>query len=97
MPVAVLDVVDNGCYTETEGIMFLGLGPTELIFILALALIIFGPKRLPEIARSLGKAIGEVKKASQGIQTAVQKDLIEPIGTLGEKLDEQSEKDNEPA
>ncbi|HZD60460.1 MAG TPA: twin-arginine translocase TatA/TatE family subunit [Anaerolineae bacterium] len=77
--------------------MFLGLGPTELIFILALALIIFGPKRLPEIARSLGKAIGEVKKASQGIQTAVQKDLIEPIGTLGEKLDEQSEKDNEPA
>ncbi|MBE0448108.1 MAG: twin-arginine translocase TatA/TatE family subunit [Actinobacteria bacterium] len=70
--------------------MFLGLGPQELIVVLAIALIIFGPKRLPEIARSLGKAIGEVKKASQGIQAAVEKDLIEPIGTLGEK----SEKDS---
>lgn len=71
--------------------MFLGLGPTELIVILALALIIFGPKRLPEIAKSIGKAMGEVKKASQGIQTAVQKDLIEPIGTLGDKGEKDSE------
>jgi len=71
--------------------MFLGLGPTELIFILALALIIFGPKRLPEIARSVGKAIQEVKKTSQGIQTAVKKDLIEPVSTLGERADEDSE------
>ncbi|MDP2210836.1 MAG: twin-arginine translocase TatA/TatE family subunit [Candidatus Aquicultor sp.] len=65
--------------------MFLGLGPTELIFILALALIVFGPKRLPEMARSLGKALQELKKASQGIQTAVQKDLVDPISTLGKE------------
>ncbi|MBS3909130.1 MAG: twin-arginine translocase TatA/TatE family subunit [Actinobacteria bacterium] len=65
--------------------MFLGLGPTELIFILALALIVFGPKRLPEMARSLGKALQELKKASQGIRTAVQKDLVEPISTLGKE------------
>jgi TatA/E family protein of Tat protein translocase len=67
--------------------MFLGLGPTELIFILALALIVFGPKKLPEMARSLGKALQELKKASQGIQTAVQKDLIDPISTLGKEDD----------
>ena len=51
---------------------------------MALALIIFGPKRLPEIAKSLGKAIGEVRRASQGLQTAVQKDLIEPVTKIGE-------------
>lgn len=71
--------------------MFLGLGPTELIFILALALIVFGPKKLPEMAKSLGKALQELKKASQGIQTAVQKDLVDPISTLGKEDDGDSE------
>ncbi|NCO65450.1 MAG: twin-arginine translocase TatA/TatE family subunit [Candidatus Aquicultor secundus] len=66
--------------------MFLGLGPPELIVILILALIIFGPKRLPEIARSIGKMIGEFKKTSQGFQDAVKKDLIEPISTVGEEI-----------
>lgn len=71
--------------------MFLGAGPSELILILAIALIIFGPKRLPEIARSIGKTIGEFKKASQGLQNAVQKDIVEPIAAAGEKLKEDSE------
>lgn len=66
--------------------MFLGLGPPELIVILILALIIFGPKRLPDIARSIGKMIGEFKKATQGFQDAVNKDLIEPITTTGEEI-----------
>ena len=57
------------------------LSPSKLIFILVLALIIFGPKRLPEIVKSVAKAIGEFKKASQGMQSMVQKDLIEPITT----------------
>jgi len=74
--------------------MFLGLGPPELIFILALALIIFGPQRLPEIAKSIGKAIGEIKKASQGIQTAVHKDLIEPVSALGDELGDENERDS---
>jgi len=69
----------------------LGMGPSELILILAIALIIFGPKRLPEIARSIGKTIGEFKKASQGLQSAVQKDIVEPITAAGEKLKEDSE------
>jgi len=44
---------------------FLGIGPGELLFILILALIIFGPRRLPEIGRSLGKSIREFRQASQ--------------------------------
>ena len=39
-----------------------GIGPTELIVILIIALLLFGAKRLPEIARSLRKAIEEFKK-----------------------------------
>lgn len=71
--------------------MFLGAGPTELIFIFVLALIIFGPKRLPEIAKAIGKAMGEFKKVSQGLQTAVQKDIIEPISDVGKKVKEDAE------
>lgn len=59
--------------------MFLGAGPTEIVVILILAFIIFGPSRLPEIAKTLAKAMHEFKKATTGLQTAVQKDFIEPI------------------
>ncbi len=46
-------------------------GP-ELIFIIALALIIFGPKRLPEIGKSIGKGLRELRKASREITDAFQ-------------------------
>jgi len=41
-----------------------GLSWTEIIFILVVALIIFGPRKLPEWGKSLGHAIGQFKKAS---------------------------------
>ena len=40
-----------------------GIGPTELLVILVIALLVLGPQRLPDLARSLGKAIGEFKRA----------------------------------
>ena len=43
---------------------FMNLGMPEMIFIFLLALIIFGPKKLPEIGRQIGKALGEFKRAS---------------------------------
>ncbi len=39
------------------------IGTSELILILIIALILFGPNKVPELARSLGKAVGEFKKA----------------------------------
>lgn len=45
-----------------------GIGTGELIVILIVALIIIGPQKLPEIAKSLGKAMGEVKRATRDIQ-----------------------------
>jgi len=41
-----------------------GLGPGEIILIVVIALIVFGPSKLPEIGKSVGKTINEFKKAS---------------------------------
>src|SRR5690349_21351557 len=45
--------------------MFGGLGFTELFFIFVLALIIFGPRKLPELGKTLGEALGQFKRASE--------------------------------
>lgn len=45
-----------------------GIGPPELLVIFLIILILFGAKRLPELARSLGKSIGEFKNATQNIK-----------------------------
>lgn len=43
------------------------IGTPELIIILAVALIVFGPRKLPEIGRSIGEGLRELRKASRGI------------------------------
>jgi len=52
-----------------------GLGVPELIFILLLALLIFGPKRLPEIGRTLGKGMSEFRKASNELTRSLNTEL----------------------
>ena len=44
-----------------------GIGPTELIVILVIALLVLGPKRLPELARSLGKGMAEFRRATSDV------------------------------
>jgi TatA/E family protein of Tat protein translocase len=55
--------------------MFGSLGMTELIIILVIALIIFGPRKLPELGRSLGKSIGEFKKASTELRSTIEDEI----------------------
>ncbi|HEV8629390.1 MAG TPA: TatA/E family twin arginine-targeting protein translocase [Thermoanaerobaculia bacterium] len=55
-----------------------GIGGPELIFILVLALLIFGPKKLPEIGRTLGKGMAEFRKASTELQRAINTELDTP-------------------
>ena len=45
-----------------------GIGTTELLVILFIILLVFGSKKLPELAKGLGKGINEFKRASQDIQ-----------------------------
>ena len=47
------------------------LGTTELIIILIIVLIIFGPKKLPEVAEAFGKSIQKFKKAARDVQEEV--------------------------
>ena len=47
------------------------LGPAEILVILVVALIVLGPKRLPEAGRQVGKAIAEVRKWSQSFQDEI--------------------------
>ncbi|MEA2694101.1 MAG: sec-independent protein translocase protein TatA [Acidobacteriota bacterium] len=51
------------------------LGLPEIIFILLLALLIFGPKRLPEIGRTLGKGMSEFRKASNDLKRTINAEL----------------------
>ena len=46
----------------------MGIGGIEILVILVIALVVFGPKKLPEMGRSLGKAIREFKSAGNDIQ-----------------------------
>ncbi len=46
--------------------MFGRIGPTEIILILALILLIFGAKRLPELAKSIGRSVVELKEGLKG-------------------------------
>lgn len=48
-----------------------GLGPTELIIILVIALIIFGPRRLPEMGSAIGKSIREFKKSTRELKDEI--------------------------
>ena len=56
-----------------------GLGLPELIVILGIALLVFGAGRIPDIARSLGKAIKEFRKAGSEITDATEKPTQEEI------------------
>ncbi len=51
-----------------------GIGMPEMILILAVALIVIGPKKLPDLAKSLGKAMGEFKKATGDLKESLQID-----------------------
>lgn len=55
--------------------MFGSLGIPELIVIFVIALIIFGPRKLPEIGRSLGRSINEFKKASNELRNTLEEEI----------------------
>ena len=55
--------------------MFGSIGMPELVIILVIALIIFGPRKLPELGRSLGKSLGEFKKASNELQRTLEEEI----------------------
>jgi sec-independent protein translocase protein TatA len=55
--------------------MFGSLGMPELILIFVVALIIFGPRKLPELGRSLGKSLNEFKRASNELRSTLDEEI----------------------
>ncbi|HOM73334.1 MAG TPA: TatA/E family twin arginine-targeting protein translocase [Armatimonadota bacterium] len=53
------------------------IGYHEMLLVLVIALIVFGPKKLPEIGRSLGKGLRELKRASNELMSSVQEPFEE--------------------
>jgi sec-independent protein translocase protein TatA len=89
--------------------MFGPIGMQELIIIFIIALIVFGPRKLPQLGKSLGKSIAEFKRASNELRNTLEeeirveetrREIMEPIENLGREakaLVEEAEKEAERA
>ncbi len=64
-----------------------GIGMPEMIIILVIALIVIGPHKLPELAKTIGKGLAEFKKASEGLQSSLREEAAKA---------EETKKDPEP-
>ncbi len=81
-----------------------GLGMPEILMILAIALIVIGPKKLPDLAKTLGRAMGEFKRSAQDFKASIDidttvKDItdLEPTDSkLKEALKAANKKASEP-
>lgn len=72
--------------------MFGPIGMPELMIILVIALIIFGPRKLPELGRSLGRSLKEFKRASNELQNTLDEEI-----RIEEERSTQRQRPAEPA
>jgi TatA/E family protein of Tat protein translocase len=72
-------------------------GPMELLIIAALALIVFGPARLPEIARSIGKAVNEFRRQASDLKSEFDLSLDEEPPTGSKPGGVRAEKNDKPS
>ncbi len=68
--------------------MFGSIGGTELLVIMVIALLIFGPRKLPELGKSLGKGLSEFKRASNDLRRSLEEELsLEERNDHSNKID----------
>jgi len=76
--------------------MFGNIGFPELLVILVIALLVFGPKKLPEVGRSLGKALREFRKTSDEIKEKIEEEInAEEFRDIKEEFNKQVGEDEE--
>ncbi|OQY01584.1 MAG: hypothetical protein B6I26_04470 [Desulfobacteraceae bacterium 4572_130] len=89
-----------------------GLGVPEILLILAIALIVIGPKKLPDLAKTMGRAMGEFKNAAQNFKKSIEtensikefknsgdiikKDIKDTVKDINNKADEKSDQPEQP-
>jgi TatA/E family protein of Tat protein translocase len=70
-----LDNTPRLSYDRNERAALFSGGFFEIGFILFIAFLLFGPKKLPEIARTLGKGLGELRRASNELKTSLEEEI----------------------
>jgi Tat protein translocase TatB subunit len=76
--------------------MFGNIGFPELLVILVIALLVFGPKKLPEVGRSIGKALREFRKTSDEIKEKIEEEInAEEFKDIKEEINKQVGEDEE--
>ncbi len=76
--------------------MFGNIGFPELLIILAIALLIFGPKKLPEVGRSIGRALREFRKTSDEIKEKIEEEIqVEEFKDIKEEFKKDIEENEE--
>lgn len=63
------------------------LGSTELLFILIIALMFFGPRKLPQLSRSLGKSLAEFRRASEDFKQTWEREVALESARVHEEVD----------
>ncbi len=85
-------------------LLFFDFGSGEIFIIVLAIILVFGPSKIPEIARGLGKFINEIKRASEDIKTEInreadridrEKKLEKYKSSLNDKLNNSQEKESE--
>lgn len=65
------------------------MGISEIILIMAIALILFGPEDLPDIARTIGKIVYEIRKATQELTSEFQSSIMDnPVNTINKAFEQ---------
>jgi TatA/E family protein of Tat protein translocase len=76
--------------------MFGNIGFPEILVILAIALLIFGPKKLPEIGKSIGRALREFRKTSDDIKEKIEEEIqADEFRDIKEEIEKDIEDDEE--
>jgi len=67
--------------------MFGSLGVPEILLIMVVVLIVFGPRKLPEVGRMLGKALGEFRRATDDLKNTIEREVrVEELKEIGPSL-----------
>jgi sec-independent protein translocase protein TatA len=72
------------------------LQPTHLIFILVVALLVLGPKRLPEVGRSLGRGLRDFRAALNGEEHGHHREVVSPTAAMSASPPDSTEPAREP-
>jgi sec-independent protein translocase protein TatA len=70
---------------------FFGMGGGEILFILIIALLIFGPKKIVDISKTLGKIMHDLKKATSDLTTQISREAEEKVDKPSTKLNQEAE------